>query len=275
MNRLLITGTGSGCGKTTVTMGLLAALKARGLAVSSFKCGPDYIDPMFHREALGIPSYNLDPFFSDGEDLKRSFLRHAGRDISVMEGVMGYYDGIGTEGTCSTWDVARITGTPAVLVISAGGMATIREDTTPQPKELKTVEIPTAERLNYPKETFGRDENRNRRPRERDERRGGGERCGCRNRREGFDKDDAHREKSCGCHEGKEGISCMCRSLLSKTKRFFGKLFGKTPKQSEEHSCGCRQHGEQKHFDRGANRPGGYRRPRRRPGNRPPQNRGE
>ncbi|MBR6207307.1 MAG: cobyrinate a,c-diamide synthase [Oscillospiraceae bacterium] len=124
MNRLLITGTGSGCGKTTVTMGLLAALTARGLAVSSFKCGPDYIDPMFHREALGIPSYNLDPFFSDGEDLKRSFLRHAGRDISVMEGVMGYYDGIGTEGTCSTWDVARITGTPAVLVISARGMAT-------------------------------------------------------------------------------------------------------------------------------------------------------
>ena len=124
MNRLLITGTGSGCGKTTVTMGLLAALKARGLAVSSFKCGPDYIDPMFHREALGVPSYNLDPFFSDEDDLKRSFLRHAGRDVSVMEGVMGYYDGIGPEGRCSTWDVARVTGTPAVLVISGRGMAT-------------------------------------------------------------------------------------------------------------------------------------------------------
>ena len=124
MDRLLITGTGSGCGKTTVTMGLLAALKARGLAVSSFKCGPDYIDPMFHREALGIPSYNLDPFFSDEDDLRRSFCRHAGRDVSVMEGVMGYYDGIGPEGTCSTWDVARITGTPAVLVVSARGMAT-------------------------------------------------------------------------------------------------------------------------------------------------------
>ena len=158
---------------------------------------------------------------------------------------------------------------------NVGGMATIREDTTPQPKELKTVEIPTAERLNYPKETFGRDENRNRRPRERDERRGGGERCGCRNRREGFDKDDAHREKSCGCHEGKEEISCMCRSLLSKTKRFFGKLFGSGSKPSEETSCGCRQHGEQKHFDRGTNRPGGYHRPRRRSGNRPPRNRDE
>ena len=124
MDRLLITGTGSGCGKTTVTIGLLAALKARGLSVSSFKCGPDYIDPMFHREALGVPSYNLDPFFSDEDDLRRSFCRHAGRDISVMEGVMGYYDGIGADGRCSTWDVARITGTPAVLVVSARGMAT-------------------------------------------------------------------------------------------------------------------------------------------------------
>lgn len=158
---------------------------------------------------------------------------------------------------------------------SISGTATIREDTTPQPKELKAVEIPTAERLNYPKETFGRAESRNRRPRERDERRGSGERCGCRDRREGFGKDDAHREKPCGRHEGKEEFSCLCHSLLSKTKRFFGKLFGKTPKQSEEHSCGCRQHGEQKHFDRGTNRPGGYRRPRRRSGNRPPRNRGE
>ena len=124
MDRLLITGTGSGCGKTTVTMGLLAALKARGLSVSSFKCGPDYIDPMFHREALGVPSYNLDPFFSDEADLRRSFCRHAGSDVSVMEGVMGYYDGIGPEGACSTWDVARVTGTPAVLVVSGRGMAT-------------------------------------------------------------------------------------------------------------------------------------------------------
>ena len=158
---------------------------------------------------------------------------------------------------------------------NAGGMATIREDTTPQPKELKTVEIPTAERLNYPKETFGRSENRNRRPREREEHRNDGERCGCRNRREGFGKDDVYREKSCGCHEGKEEFSCLCHSLLSKTKRFFGKLFGNSSKPSEEASCGCRQHGEQKHFDRGANRPGGYRRPRRRPGNRPPRNHGE
>ena len=80
---------------------------------------------------------------------------------------------------------------------SAGTVATIREDTTPQPKELKTVEIPTAERLNYPKETFGRSENRNRHPRERDERHGNGEHFGGRNRRENFDGGDMRREKNC------------------------------------------------------------------------------
>lgn len=158
---------------------------------------------------------------------------------------------------------------------SASAVATIREDTTPQPKELKTVEIPTAERLNYPKDTFGRDENRNQRSRERDERRNDGGYCGSRNRRENFDGGEMRREKSCGCHSGKEDASCLCHSFLKKAKRFFGKLFGSGSKPSEETSCGCRQHGEQKHFDRGTNRPGGYRRPRRRPGNRPPRNRGE
>ncbi len=158
---------------------------------------------------------------------------------------------------------------------SAGTVATIREDTTPQPKELKTVEIPTAERLNYPKETFGRSENRNRHPRERDERHGNGEHFGGRNRRENFDGGDMRREKSCGCHSGKEEAACLCHSLLKKAKRLFGKLFGSGSKPSEEASCGCGQRGEQKHFDRGANRPGGYHRPRRRSGNRPPRNRGE
>ncbi|MCQ2451565.1 MAG: cobyrinate a,c-diamide synthase [Oscillospiraceae bacterium] len=124
MNRLLIAGTGSGCGKTTITMALLAALKARGLGVSSFKCGPDYIDPMFHREAIGIPSYNLDPFFSEDDQLRSLFAVHGGKDISVMEGVMGFYDGIGIEGRCSTYDVARATETPVVLVINAKGMST-------------------------------------------------------------------------------------------------------------------------------------------------------
>ena len=94
--RILIAGTGSGCGKTTVTCALLGALKARGLVVASFKCGPDYIDPMFHSEILGTPSRNLDLFLM-GEKGVRYSLAENGKnaDISVVEGVMGFYDGAG------------------------------------------------------------------------------------------------------------------------------------------------------------------------------------
>lgn len=120
--RVLIAGTGSGCGKTTVTLALLSALKKRGLAVSAFKCGPDYIDPMFHRRAVGVPSYNLDPFFCTGGQLRTALAREAG-DVAVVEGVMGYYDGVGAAGAFSTFDVAKETGTPVILVVNARGMA--------------------------------------------------------------------------------------------------------------------------------------------------------
>ncbi|MEA4849686.1 MAG: cobyrinate a,c-diamide synthase [Clostridiaceae bacterium] len=123
MNRLLIAGTNSGCGKTTVTVALLAALKARGLDISSFKCGPDYIDPMFHREIFGVDAHNLDLFFCGPEMLRRIFVSHAGGDFSIIEGVMGYYDGIGSRGEASTYQVARVTDTPVVLVIDARGMS--------------------------------------------------------------------------------------------------------------------------------------------------------
>ena len=122
-NRLLVAGTNSGCGKTTVTLALLAALKKRGLRLSSFKCGPDYIDPMFHRAVLGVPSFNLDPFFCDEEQLRGVFASHAA-ELSVIEGVMGYYDGIGTEGRASTYSVAKATKTPVVLVVNVRGMYT-------------------------------------------------------------------------------------------------------------------------------------------------------
>ena len=68
MKRFIIGGTNSGCGKTTVTCALLAALKKRGLNVSAFKCGPDYIDPMFHRKVIGVSSHNLDSFFCGREN---------------------------------------------------------------------------------------------------------------------------------------------------------------------------------------------------------------
>ncbi len=121
MHRLLIAGTHSGCGKTTVTCGIMAALKARNRRVAGFKCGPDYIDAMFHREALGIPSHNLDPFFCSETQLRAMLARQEG-DIAVIEGVMGYYDGIGPEGLASTYQVARRTQTPTVLVMDVNGM---------------------------------------------------------------------------------------------------------------------------------------------------------
>lgn len=122
--RILLTATGSGCGKTTITIALLKALTKRGLKVASFKCGPDYIDPMYHRKTLGIPAYNLDPFFCDNENLRQVLANGlAKNDIGVIEGVMGYYDGYGIEGKASTWEVADITDTPSILIVNAKGMS--------------------------------------------------------------------------------------------------------------------------------------------------------
>ncbi len=120
--RVLIAGTGSGCGKTTVTLALLCALKKRGADVSAAKCGPDYIDPMFHRKIVGTPSKNLDPFFFD-ENTLRYLLAKAGThgDLTVIEGVMGYYDGIGASTRASTFELAEKTETPVILTVNARG----------------------------------------------------------------------------------------------------------------------------------------------------------
>lgn len=121
-DRVLIAGTGSGCGKTTVTLALLSALQERGVKTVSFKCGPDYIDPMFHRRVLGQPARNLDPFFCSAPELRALAARGQGA-FSVIEGVMGYYDGVGPEGAYSTCAVAEATGTPVILTVSAAGMS--------------------------------------------------------------------------------------------------------------------------------------------------------
>lgn len=123
--RILITAASSGSGKTMITCGLLRALKRRGLEVSAFKCGPDYIDPMFHKNVLGIPSKNLDSFLADKDTLKYLFEESAVKaDISVIEGVMGYYDGAGFDTTrASTFEVGQIISAPAVLVVNAKGMS--------------------------------------------------------------------------------------------------------------------------------------------------------
>ena len=123
MNRILISGTNSNCGKTTITMALLAAFKNKGLEIASFKSGPDYIDPMFHRKVFDVETHNLDPYFSTEEMLCDQFIRNCGKDLSIIEGAMGYYDGIGVEGRASAWEVAKSIKAPAVLIIDAKGMS--------------------------------------------------------------------------------------------------------------------------------------------------------
>lgn len=123
--RFLITAGASGSGKTLVTCGILQALKNRGLDVASFKCGPDYIDPMFHAKVIGTASANLDTFFTE-EETTRYLLKENSKscDISVMEGVMGYYDGVGgTTTKASAYDLAKVTKTPAVLLVNSKGMS--------------------------------------------------------------------------------------------------------------------------------------------------------
>lgn len=122
--RLLIGATASNSGKTTFTCGLLRALIRRGLKPAACKCGPDYIDPMFHRTVVGAQSRNLDLFLSSPQDV-RCLVAMGARDsdISVIEGVMGYFDGIGVSDRASAWDVAVSTQTLAVIVVDARGRA--------------------------------------------------------------------------------------------------------------------------------------------------------
>lgn len=123
--RILLAGVNSGCGKTTVTCAVLQALVDRRLNVGAFKCGPDYIDPMFHSRIIGAKSANLDLFFFSPNTLRYLLAKNAsGMDISVIEGVMGFYDGVSlTSPQASSWDIACATGTPVVLVVPAKGAA--------------------------------------------------------------------------------------------------------------------------------------------------------
>ncbi|WP_020432668.1 cobyrinate a,c-diamide synthase [Paenibacillus riograndensis] len=122
--RFVVAGTGSGSGKTTVTLGLLRAFARRGLTVQAFKCGPDYIDPAYHAAVTGRTARNLDSWMTSGGYMLEYFLRSSeGADLSVIEGVMGLYDGKEATGlTGSTAEIALLTGSPVLLVVDVRSM---------------------------------------------------------------------------------------------------------------------------------------------------------
>ncbi len=123
--RVLFAAPSSGSGKTTVVCGVLRALKNRGGTVSAFKCGPDYIDPLFHERVVGVRSGTLDLFFSDEDTLRRLYAQNAeGADCAVIEGVMGYYDGLSAASEqASTYAVAKALKAPVVLIVDARGQS--------------------------------------------------------------------------------------------------------------------------------------------------------
>ena len=125
MRQLLFTAPASGGGKTTLTCAFLALARRKGLRPAAFKIGPDYLDPTFHRRALGVPGYNLDLFLCPPHRARALIARAAREsDFLVFEGAMGYYDGVGgTTPEASAWQAARLTGAPAVLVLQPGGSA--------------------------------------------------------------------------------------------------------------------------------------------------------
>jgi cobyrinic acid a,c-diamide synthase len=119
MGAVVMAGTHSGCGKTTITLGILAALAKKGFKVQSFKAGPDFIDAGLHARVTGVGARNLDLWMCGGDFTRRTFAAHsAWADISVVEGVMGLFDGDN-----STSALAAALGLPVVLVVDAFGMA--------------------------------------------------------------------------------------------------------------------------------------------------------
>jgi cobyrinic acid a,c-diamide synthase len=121
--RLLVSAAHKSSGKTTIAIGLCAALRARGLVVQAFKKGPDYIDPMWLAVASGQPCRNLDPYLSDDAECRATFVRHAaGADVAIVEGNKGLYDGLALDGSNSNAALAKALGLPVILVLDARGM---------------------------------------------------------------------------------------------------------------------------------------------------------
>ena len=121
--RIMLSAAGSGAGKTTMTAALLSALCSRGLQVQGWKCGPDYIDPMFHSHITGRPAYHADPFFLSEQPMAELVSRvSADADCAVFEGAMGFYDGIGQTDQASAYTVSQWLKIPVLLVVNPKGM---------------------------------------------------------------------------------------------------------------------------------------------------------
>lgn len=125
VRKLMIAAASSGSGKTVIACALMAAFQGKEQQVSACKCGPDYIDPMFHREVLGIESENLDLYFCEADVMRRLFKEHIkAADVVIVEGVMGYYDGLTlSSDKASSYEVADKLGLPVILVVPCKGMA--------------------------------------------------------------------------------------------------------------------------------------------------------
>lgn len=123
--RILIAAPGSGSGKTLLTCALLRLLGRRGIRAAAFKCGPDFIDPMFHKKVLGTPSRNLDLYLAGENGVRRSFAAGCtGAQIAVIEGVMGYFDGTGASGMeGSSYHLASVLQAPVLLAADVRGMS--------------------------------------------------------------------------------------------------------------------------------------------------------
>ena len=122
---IMIAAPASGSGKTLFTCALLRLLERKGIRAAAFKCGPDFIDPMFHKKVLGTPSRNLDLYMAGEEGVRRSFAAGcAGAEIAVIEGVMGYFDGTGASGMeGSSYELATVLQTPVLLTADVRGMS--------------------------------------------------------------------------------------------------------------------------------------------------------
>ena len=122
IRRFMIASPCSGSGKTLFSCALMNLLK-RKFELSAFKCGPDFIDPLFHKKVLDLPSVNLDGYFDVGKDLLQLFVEESSENrISIVEGAMGFFDGVGgTSLQASCYDVAVTTKTPVILVVDARG----------------------------------------------------------------------------------------------------------------------------------------------------------